>query len=74
MATKQLRLSDPGQIKKRIGDFIGKKINIVLIDNTAVLGELKGMNGIDILLVNMRNKKNSYPLSKIAEVYIDIKV
>lgn len=74
MATKQLRLSDPDQIKKRIGDFIGKKINIVLIDNTTAFGELKGVNGTDILLVNMRNKKNSYPLSKIAEVYIDTEV
>lgn len=74
MGTKQLRLSDPEQIKSRIRNFLGKKINIVLLDNTVMFGELKEVNSSEILLLNMRLKKISYPLIKISEVYLDTKV
>ena len=71
MGTKQLRISDPAQIKNKAGTFLGKKINIVLLDNTAVFGELKEVSSNEILLLNMRMKKVKYPFSSIAELYID---
>jgi hypothetical protein len=71
MGTKQLRLSEPEQIKKRVSSFLGKKINIVLQDSTVVFGELKEVSTIEILLLNMRLKKVRYPYSAIAEVYVD---
>ena len=71
MGTKQLRISDPAQIKSKAGTFLGKKINIVLLDNTVVFGELKEASGNEILLLNMRMKKVKYPFSSIAELYID---
>jgi len=40
MSTKQLRLSDAAQIRKRVAEFLGKKINIVLTDNTAMFANL----------------------------------
>jgi hypothetical protein len=71
MSTKQLRLSDPDHIKKRIKSFLGKKINIVMADNTAMFGILKEVTETEILLVNMRLKRRSYPLNTIVEVYLD---
>lgn len=52
---------------------MGKQINIVLVDNTVVLGELCEANGPEIILKNMRLKKSTYPLTRISEVYLDLK-
>jgi acetyl-CoA carboxylase carboxyltransferase component len=71
MGTKQLRISDPEQIKIKAGTFLGKKINIVLLDNTVVFGKLKEVSSDDILMLNMRMKKVKYPFSSIAELYVD---
>lgn len=73
MSTRQLRIGDPEQIKSKASSFLGKKINIVLLDNTAVFGKLTEVNADEILLVNMRMKKVKYPFSSIAELYIDSK-
>ena len=71
MGTKQLRINDPEQIRSRVGIFLGKKINIVLQDNTAVFGELTGVNSTEIQLRNMRSREVKYSFSEIAEIYID---
>lgn len=71
MSTKQLRLNDPELIQKSIKSLVGKKINIVLTDDTVVFGELKKVNTTEIQLLNMRLKKISYPFARIAEVYLD---
>ena len=71
MSTKQLRISDPEQIRSKASTFLGKKINIVLMDNTVVFGELKEVNSNEILLLNMRMKKVKYPFGSIAELYVD---
>lgn len=74
MGTRQLRLSDPTQIRSRISNFLGKKINIVMMDNTVMFGVLKEVKSSEIILLNMRLKKISYPFAEIAEVYLDTKV
>ena len=71
MGSRQLRISDHEQIKSRAASFLGKKINIVLLDNTVVFGQLEEVNGNEILLLNMRMKKAKYLFSSIAELYID---
>ena len=71
MRTRQLRISDPEQIKSKAPTFLGKKINIVLLDNTAVFGKLTEVSSQDIHLMNMRMKNVKYPFSSIAELYID---
>lgn len=71
MSTKQLRLNDPELIQKSIKSLVGKKINIVLTDDTVVFGELKKVDTAEIQLLNMRLKKISYPFARIAEVYLD---
>ena len=74
MRTKQLRLNDAAQIRKRMGEFLGKQINIVLTDSTVMFGELKKVNDGEIVLRNMRLENISYPFAAIAEVYFDTKV
>jgi len=71
MSTKQLRLSDAVQIRKRVAEFLGKKINIVLTDNTAMFGELTDVNATEIKLLNMRRKKMTYRIDTITELYFD---
>lgn len=71
MSTRQLRLNGPDQIRQNIKRLLGKKINIVLTDDTVVFGELKEANALEIQLLNMRLKKVSYPFAKITEIYLD---
>ena len=54
-----------------MGEFLGKKINIVLMDNTVMFGELKKVNDAEIVLMNMRLENVKYPFDSIAEVYLD---
>jgi hypothetical protein len=70
-STKQLRITDPHQVKNRIREFLGKKINVVLTDNRVIIGELKEVKTSGILLINMRLKKMEYTFDQLAEVYFD---
>jgi hypothetical protein len=71
VGTRQLRLSDPAQIRKRIGEFLGKSVNVVLADNTVMFGELVAVETSGIKLRNMRCKTLSYPFNTIRELYLD---
>jgi hypothetical protein len=71
MSTRQLRLNGPDQIRQNIKRLLGKKINVVLTDDTVVFGKLKEANALEIQLLNMRLKKVSYPFTKITEIYLD---
>jgi hypothetical protein len=71
MRTRQLRLNDFEQIRQRIPEFLGKKINIVLSDQTVMFGELKKVNDSEIVLRNMRLENVKYPLKNIVEVFFD---
>ncbi|MBL7858749.1 MAG: hypothetical protein JNM57_13760 [Cyclobacteriaceae bacterium] len=71
MGTRQLRISDPAQIRKKIQGLAGKKINIVWTDNTSSVGVLLKVNENQITLQNTRLKSVVYPLNTIVELYID---
>ena len=71
MSTKQQRLSDATQIKNRLGELVGKKINLVLRTNTTQTGLLESMLDGRIVLRNMRLKSLEYSLDQITEVYFD---
>ncbi|HEY9047307.1 MAG TPA: hypothetical protein VIN08_15485 [Ohtaekwangia sp.] len=71
MGTRQLRLNDSVQIRKRIHDFTGKTINVVLTDSTAIMGILEKISDTGIVLKNMRMKNVSYTFDNIAEIYFD---
>ena len=71
MRTRQLRLNDQDQIQRRMPEFLGKKINIVLADRTVMFGELKKVDESNIILRNMRMENIRYPFKNIVEIYLD---
>lgn len=73
MSTRQIRLSTFDQIKNRLKEFSGKKINIVLHDRTVLFGELKSVDNAQLKFVNMRLQEFSLSLNDISEVYLDFK-
>ena len=73
MRTRQLRLTSLDQFHKRLKEFTGKKINIVLCDRTVLFGELQSIGDSDLVFVNMRLDPISLPLKEISEVYLDFK-
>ena len=71
MSIRQIRLNSIEQIRKRIGEFKGKTINVVLSNQTAMLGELKEIHDDAIILENRRLKKNRFLFDEISELYFD---
>lgn len=71
MTTRQVRLSTPEQIRKKLIDFTGKKINIVMCDRTVFFGELKHLEQDKLTFVNMRQQPLTVPLSDVSEIYLD---
>lgn len=58
-------------LPERAKAFLGKKINIVLRDNTVMFGSLESITNTELVLKNMRLKTVHFPLKDIAEVYFD---
>jgi hypothetical protein len=73
MSTRQLRLTTPDQIRNKIAEFTGKKINIVMFNNTVLLGKLQRSNDTVIEITNMRLHKMILPIKDISEIYFDTK-
>jgi hypothetical protein len=73
MSTRQLRLNTLDQIQKRIQEFAGKKINIVLNDSTVILAVVRKADQSFLEVQNMRQKNIKIPLNKINEIYYDTK-
>lgn len=73
MITRQLRLNTSDQIKNRLREFTGKKINIVLNDRTVLFGELKSLDDTTLTFLNMRLDPVTLPIANINEVYLDFK-
>ena len=72
MYKRQLRLSTPNQIRTHLAELVGKKINIVLNDNTVVFGELTKAQPDSLWLLNMRLKKVEIPVDHVYEIYLDV--
>lgn len=72
MQKRLVRLGTADQIRKGLGEFIGKKINIVLTDNTVILASLLKFSDADVQARNMRGQKLSLPLADIYEIIIDV--
>jgi len=73
MSVRQIRLSTPELIQKRLKEYTGKKINIVLCNNAVFFGELKSVDNTQLTFVNMRQEPVSLLLKEISEVYLDMK-
>ena len=73
MSTRQVRLSTFDQMQKRLKEFTGKKINIVLSNRTVLFGELKSIENTTLTFENMRQESFTLSLNEISEVYLDFK-
>ncbi len=73
MVSRQLRLNTLEQMRNRLKEFIGRKINIVLSNRTVLFGELKSITDAELTFVNMRLDPVNLSLEDIAEVYVDSK-
>lgn len=72
MQKRLIRLGTPDQIRIGLTGFTGKKINIVLTDNTVVLAELLTISDAAVQARNMRGQKLSLALADIYEIIIDV--
>lgn len=72
MSKKQIRISDPTLLKRRIPEFIDRKVNLILKDNTVIFGQLKKTDAQSLYIVNMRLKEIKLPMENVAEFYTDI--
>lgn len=72
MRTRQLRLTTPDQIRARMKDFLGKKINLVCTDRRVVMAELTSFTDSEVRVLNMRKKEMRIPFNTLSEVYVDI--
>jgi hypothetical protein len=71
MSIRQHRFDTIAVIKNKIGDLKGKKITIVLANNTAVMGELKSVESEAVVIMNGRLRNNRFLFSEIKELYFD---
>jgi hypothetical protein len=71
MSIRQHRIDSPAKIKERIADLKGKKITIVLSNNTSVFGSLTSVSDDHIVVENGRLVRNPYLFSAIKELYFD---
>ncbi len=72
MQKRLLRLGTSAQIRKELARFTGKKINIVLTDNTVVLAELLTFADNELAVRNMRGQKLTVAIADIDEIIIDL--
>ena len=73
MSTRQQRLNSPELIRNKMQDFRGKKVNVVLQDNTVILGIVKRVDASFLELTNMRLRDVKIPIDEIYEMYYDTK-
>jgi ribosome maturation factor RimP len=73
MSLRQVRLNTLADIKTRLQEFPGKKINIVLRTRKVLFGKLVSVDDRQLIFADMRQKKISLLLEEISEVYLDFK-
>ena len=71
MSIRQIRLNSIEVIKDRIVSYKGKKINLVLANNTSVYGELMAVESEGVVIKNQRLREVRLPWSNIIELYFD---
>lgn len=72
MSKKQVRISDPQEIKKRMNEFLNREISLVMKDKTVVYGTLREAAGDTITVSNMRRRKMTFSCGQISELYTDL--
>lgn len=71
MSIRQIRLNEIEQIKSRVREFQGKRIQVILSNNTSAYVELKSVEPHGIIVENRRFKRKLLPFETITEIYFD---
>jgi hypothetical protein len=71
MGNRQLRISDHAAILVKIRELKGSKIQVVLNTGAAYFGIVREVTNESVILENMLNKKVTYPVKSLSEIYID---
>ncbi len=71
MGNRQLRISDHGEISRKLHNLKGVKIQVVLDSGVAYVGVVREISNDNVVLENMLNKKVTYPVKSLTEIYID---
>lgn len=72
MSKKQIRISDPHEIKKRMNEFLNRDVSLVMKDNTVIYGILREAGGNTVTVSNMRRRKMTFFSDQISELYSDL--
>lgn len=72
MQKRLIRLSTHTQIRQQATGFAGKKINIVLTDNSVFMGTLLKLSEAKLWVQNMRGQELTVTLADIYEIIIDL--
>lgn len=72
MSKKQIRISEPQEIKNRMPEFLNKNVSLVLKDNTVIFGTLREAKNGKVALSNMRGRKMTFLMDDISEIYTDL--
>lgn len=71
MGNRQQRISDQREILRKIPELIGTKIQVVLSSGVSYIGVVRELTSDTLIMENMRNKKVTYPVNSLSEIYID---
>ena len=72
VSKKQVRISEPQEIKNRMPEFLNKNVNLVLKGKTVIYGTLREVSNGTVILSNMRGRKMTFQMDDISEIYTDL--
>ncbi len=72
MSKRQLRISDPEQLKRRAFTFVNRKVSFILKDNTVLFGKLKMVDNENLYLLNMSLSTVKVPMESVVDFFTDI--
>ena len=72
MSKKQVRVSDPREIKKRMNEFLNREVSLVMKNNTVIYGTLQQSDDDTVTILNMRQRKMTFPAADISALYTDL--
>jgi hypothetical protein len=72
VSKKQVRISNPEEIRRRLPEFLQRKISLVLSDSTVIFGTLLNVKKDSVAIANMRLREITLPIARISELFMDL--
>ncbi|TRX52020.1 hypothetical protein FNH22_22880 [Fulvivirga sp. M361] len=71
MAKRQIRLNNAADIRKKLPELSGKKVNIVRTSGAIFFVRIEQVSGDILTISDMRRTKSQWEVSDISEIIID---